>query len=203
MVIKTQAWEPDTCDQPPCRIIQTWDTDDPPEARDIRVAAIERLCTAHADDVPVGVMQWRDGNWKPLAEYLAYQREWFLHRNYVEWLARFPNGEQPLPQAIAGKAQEPPTTGSTVAPPAEKLTGLARAYSRNQQQNARKNQGLSIPGAVRAGVDMSRVTWGYSGVGDARVLTINCGGQLTTQQRNQAQSIADTQFGVGRVVVVA
>jgi len=205
VVIKTQAWEPDTCaaGERPCRILILWDTDQAPELREHRVAAFERTCSAHADDLPEGVMLWWDGNYKPLTEYIAYQRAFFLRRNHTEWQARFPNGEQPMPETIASYTSDPVTTGSVAAPEAAKLTGLARAYSRNNQHNARKNQAIGIPGSVRAGIDLTRITWTYSGVGDARVLTVNCGGQLTTQQRNQAQNLADTAFGPGKVVVVA
>jgi hypothetical protein len=203
MVIKTQAVEPDTCEQPGCRYLELWDTDEPAETRQIKIAAFERVCAAHTDDVPVGVMQWWDGNWKTISEYIAYQREFFLRRNHLEWKQRFPNNEQPMPAAIASKTVDPVTPGSVAAPAAAKITGLTRAYSRNRNDNTRKNTMLTVPGTVRAGVDTTRITWSYSGTGDSRVLTINCGGQLTTQQRNQAQSIADAQYGVGRVIVVA
>jgi hypothetical protein len=54
----------------------------------MQIAAFEQVCAAHKDDVPRGQMLWQDGNWKPLAAYLQYQRDWFLHLNWKEWMER-------------------------------------------------------------------------------------------------------------------
>ena len=88
MKIKMQAVEPDTCDPPGCRYLELWDVDAPAELREHRVAAFERTCPAHATDLPVGLLLWWDGNWKPLDRYVAYQRAWFRRLNHVEWLQR-------------------------------------------------------------------------------------------------------------------
>jgi len=198
---KVQAVEPDTCDPPGCRYLEVWDSLALPEDRVHTIAAFERVCAAHADDVPVGVMLWSDGNWKPLNAYIDYQRAWFRRLNHVEWLRDHPT--EAMPPQIASYTSDPVTTGSVAAPDAAKLTGLARAYSRNKEHNARKNQTITIPASVRAGIDTTKITWSWSGVGDARVLTVNCGGQLTNQQRTQAQNLADIQYGVGKVIVVS
>lgn len=198
---KVQRVSPDTCDPPGCTYLEIWDSLAAPEARVHTIAAFERVCAAHADDVPVGVMQWSDGNWKDLAAYIQYQKDWFRRLNHTEWLVN--NPDEQMPPQIASYTSDPVTPGSVTAPSAAKLTGLARAYSRNKEHNARKNQSIGIPAAVKAGIDTTKITWSYSGAGDARVLTVNCGGQLTNQQRTQAQSIADVQWGVGKVVVVA
>ena len=200
---KLQAVEPDTCDPPGCRYLEIWDAEVAPEARVHTVAAFERVCPAHADTVPSGVMQWADGNWKNLGAYIDYQRAWFRRLNHVEWLQRFPNGEQAMPPQIASYTADPVTPGSVAAPPQAQRDGLARAYGQNRDHNQRKNLAIGIPGSVRAGIDTSRITWTWTGAGDARVLTVNCGGQLTNQQRTQAQAICDVQFSPGKVVIVA
>lgn len=86
---KVQASEPDTCDPPGCRYYEVWDAFAAPEDRVHTIAAFERMCPAHFDpDIPVGVMLWSDGHWKPLDEYIEYQRAWFRRLNHVEWLER-------------------------------------------------------------------------------------------------------------------
>lgn len=85
MKIKTQAWEPDTCDAPGCRMLILWDADAAPELREHRIAGFERVCPAHETDLPEGMLLWWDGNWKPMQEYLEYQRAWFRRLNHVEW----------------------------------------------------------------------------------------------------------------------
>lgn len=202
MKIKMQAWEPDTCASPNdrCRILILWDVEVPDAQREHRIAGYERLCAAHADpDIPLDKLLWWDGNWKPLSEYIEYQRNWFRRLNHTEWLEKHPNEQ--MPETIRGYSNDPVTTGSAGTPNAASVVAHARGWDRNKENNARKNQALTIPGAARAGIDTTRITFSYSGVGDARVLTINCGGQLTNQQRTQAQNIATTQFGAGKVVI--
>lgn len=201
--IKMQAVEPDTCDAPGCRYWETYDIDLPPEQRVMTIAYFERVCVAHADTVPADRMQWVDGNWKDAQAYLDYQRRWFRRLNHVEWKQRFPNDEQPMPPQIALYTSDPVTPGSVAAPTQAERDGMARAYGRNKEHNARKNQAIKMPGTVKAGIDFSLITWSYSGAGDARVLTVNCGGQLTNQQRTQAQNLADIAYGAGKVVVIA
>lgn len=199
---KLQAWEPDTCASPSCRIYMWWDAELAPESRVHTVAGYERVCSVHTTDYPVGKLQsvW-DGNWRDMGQFIDYQRAFYRRRNHVEWLEKHPNDA--MPETIAGFTSDPVSPGSVAEPPLAERNGLARAYAWGLEHNSRKNLTISIPPAVRAGIDVSRITWGWSGTGDSRVLTINCGGQLTNQQRTQAQNIADTQFGAGKVVIVA
>jgi hypothetical protein len=198
---KLQAVEPDTCDPPGCRYLEWWDVEAAPGDRVHTVAAFERVCPAHADDVPDTEMLGFDGNWKPRKQYIEYQRAWFRRLNHVEWLQNHP--DEAMPAAIAGMTSDPVTTGSLPAPAQAKRDGLSRAYQRNKDHNGRKNALVGRVQELRADIDISRVSWSWEGVGDARVLTIDCDGQLTAQQQSVAQSFADTRFGVGRVIVVS
>lgn len=201
MKIKTQRWSPDTCfgGNDRCEILILWDADAPVEEREHRIAGFERVCAAHADNVPSDVLLWWDGNYKPMQQYLEYQRAWYRHLNHVEWLEKHP--DQPVPVSIRSFNEEPRTTGSVSAPPQAQRDALTRAYGRNTRDNALKNQAITIPGATRTGLDPARITWRFEGVGDERVLTVDTGGQLNQQQRGQGQSIANVQFGAGKVVL--
>lgn len=199
MVIKLQTWEPDTCDSPACQIVQRFDTDNPGVGPVI--VGYERVCPAHAATYPVGKMLWADGNWKNTTAYQQYQRNWFLWRNHQQWLIDHPS--EPMPPSVVPWANEPTTPGSVTAPSGAELSGKGQIDGWVAGHNGRKNLTISAGESVRPGLDRSRITWSWTGAGDTRVLTVNFGGQLTTAQRNQLQSLVDTQFGTGKVVIVA
>lgn len=47
------------------------------------------------------------------------------------------------------------------------------------------------------------ITWSWSGIDEDRVLNVDLSQTpLTTNQKNQAQTWADSQFGVGKVLIV-
>jgi hypothetical protein len=47
------------------------------------------------------------------------------------------------------------------------------------------------------------ITWNFTGQDDARVLNVNLSGTpLTTNQKSQVQSWVDTNFGVGKVLII-
>lgn len=205
---KLQAVEPDTCDGAAqgqgCRYLEWWDADAPPQARTHTVAAFERICSAH-DDAGAAVirdddlMLGFDGNWKPRAAYIEYQRAWFRRLNHVEWQAT--RGGEPMPPGISSFTSDPVTTGSLPAPAQAARDGLARVTALARTHNVRKNSSLNAMKVERANIDMTLVTWTWSGNGDARVLRINSGGQLTAQQRTRVQAACDIQFGLGTVIV--
>lgn len=197
---KLQAVEPDTCDPPGCRYLEWWDAEADPDDRVHTVAAFDRVCPAHADTVPTTEMLGFDGNWKPKKEYIEYQRAWFRRLNHIEWLERFPEGDEPMPPQIAGFTSDPTTTGSVSPPPVAAREGMVRAYGRNRGDNQRKNLSLLLP--VDPDLDPSQAEWSFTGTGDNRVLTI-AWRALSPARRDQAQRIADIQFGPGKVIVQA
>lgn len=94
------------------------------------------------------------------------------------------------------------------------LSGQARynaALQHNQRKNFTASEILERFTALVAdtGADGSKrfkngvtFNWSYSGVDDARVLTVSLSGvNLTNQQKNALQTALDTRFGAGRVVV--
>lgn len=204
MKIKLQAIEPDTCDGANegrgCRYIELWDVEAPAAQRTHEIVAFDRMCAAHFDpSVDLTVMKWADGNWKPKDAYIAYQREWFLRLNHVEWLAKRPN--ELMPPQIAGKTVDPVTTGSRPAPPQSHIDGMARAGALNRQHNNWKALARLAAKAERSTVDDTTFSWSWTGTGDNRALRVNTGGQLTAQQRGRALAALDIQFGAGRIVI--
>lgn len=197
---KLQAWEPDTCEPPGCRVIQLWDVEAPAAQRTHTVAAYERVCPAHDDPAkPVGVLRWGDGNWKDYGAYIKYQRDWFRWLNHQQWLKDNPN--EPMPPQIAGFDTEPVTPGSVAPPNAEAVAAHQRIYDRVNLHNGRKNLAISAAVSEKSGLAIDKVTWRWTGSGDARVLVLNFNGQLTQQQRSRVQSALDLQFGVSSVVI--
>ena len=201
MVWKLQAIEPDTCDPPGCRYLEWWNTDDPPETRQHFHGGFERVCPAHADpDIEIGVLlsPW-DGNWRDAKAFIEYQRAFFRRRNHVEWLAR--GITDAMPAAIASYTTDPVSPGSIAEPVLAKRDALARGYQRNKDHNVRKNAMLNAASVEKADINLELVRWRWEGTGDARVLYIHSGGQLSAQQRTRLQNLANIQFGVGRVVI--
>jgi hypothetical protein len=202
MPLKLQWVEPDTCEgvanRQGCRYLELWNTDDPPLTRTHAIAAFERQCTAHVDpDIPIGVMLWADGNWKDLDAYIEYQRAWFRRQNYLQW--QIDHAGEPMPPSIAGSTSEPVTSGSVAAPAQLNIDALDNAYALNRDHNARKN--VTVGGAVSIkGETMDDISWYWEGAGDSRVLHVVLP-SLTPTQRTNLQSIADIQFGVGKVVI--
>ena len=198
---KLQAWEPDTCEQPACRVLEWWDADGDPLTRVHILAGFERLCAAHADpDIPLDVIQdaW-DGQWRDRKAFVAYQREFYLRRNHVAWQERG-DGEA-MPPQIARFTADPSSPGSVAEPALARRQALTRAHGRNRDHNQRKSLTGSAVKTERPNINADLISWRWEGRGDARVLYVHMGGQLNAQQRNRVQSLLDIQFGAGRVVI--
>jgi len=194
---KLQAVTPDTCEPPKCKYIEMYDVLSPPP-RVMTVVAFERVCPGHAATVPIGVMLWQDGNWKNLAAYIAYQRKWFRRLNHVEWLVNHPDEE--MPSGIAAFTSDPVTPGSVSAPPQVEIDNMNQAYNQNREHNRWKNVAVS---AIRSelGDNEAEATWIFTGVGDARTVTVGSS-ELSVPQRNNVRSVMDIQFGLGKIEVV-
>jgi hypothetical protein len=197
--IKVQAWEPDTCESPGCRILTIWDVEAPVDQREHRIAAFERVCPAHQVDMPVGMLLWWDGNWKPLKEYIEYQRAWFRRLNHVEWLEK--NPDEQMPETIRGFTSEPVTTGSLPAPARAKHDGMVKAWGWNQRDNMRKAQAIDAMESEMQGFDRDKVVAKWSGKGESRKLIVSSGGQINEQVRQRVAAIMDIQHGVGHVTI--
>jgi hypothetical protein len=70
-------------------------------------------------------------------------------------------------------------------------------FDANVGENRRKNR---IRNRIFEQFGVEIVSWSFSGTGKARVLTIVTSG-LTANQRNAAQTWANTNLGAGRVVI--
>jgi hypothetical protein len=197
MVIKLNTWTPDTCEDPPCRIVIRFDTDDVPPVAEI--AGYEALCAAHDDPVILrDRMQWADGNWKPREAYHDYQRAYFLWLAHQKFVAEAPG--QPLPPGLVGHDTEPPTTGSVAAPSPAALAAKATVDAWQNTHQGWKNQARGWVEQLEPG-RWAGVNWWFTGAGASRVLHIDTAGTLNNQQRIQLQSFCDVQFGPGAVVV--
>ncbi len=196
---KLQGVEPDTCDPPGCRYIELWDSLSDPLTRTHTVVGYDRVCPAHTENVVTDKLLWEDGNWKDKAAFIQYQRNWFRHENHVRWLVENP-GEQ-MPPQIASFTSDPVTSGSVAPPPQAEIDGMANAYAMTKTHNNWKNTIRSAAISVE-GAGEDEVSWYWVGVGDSRVLHVVLP-TLNNQQRNRLQSIADIQFGVGKIVVEA
>lgn len=185
---KLQAVEPDTCEPPGCRYLELWDVEADPLTRVHTVVGFDRVCPAHDDDVPFDKMLWADGHWKDKKAYIEYQRAWFRHQNHKEWLAR--GTDEPMPATIAAYGKEPQTSGSVTPPAQAQVDGMTRAYGRNRQDNQRKNQ--VVDAARLHGV--GRAEWHFDA---ERVLHV----KVPANARPQVQSLADIQFGQGKVII--
>ncbi len=167
-----------------------------PPPRVLTVVAFDRLCPAHAADVPKTEMLWQDGNWKDKDAYLDYQRKWFRRLNYTEWLVNHPG--IPMPDAIKDSTTDPITSGSQPAPPQVEIDGMNQAYRQNREHNLWKN--VAMQAITDEGIDRKEITWFWTGVGDARILTMVVPG-LTPTQLNNALAKVDIQFGPGKIVI--
>jgi len=198
---KLQSIEPDTCDPTGCKYWEWWDAEVAPEVRQHFHGGFERVCPAHADpDIEVGILlsPW-DGNWRDAKAFIEYQRAFFRRRNHVEWLAR--GITDAMPPQIASYTSDPVSPGSIPVPPQARRDALARGYQRNKDHNVRKNQILDAIKVERSDINEERITRRWEGTGDARVLYIHSGGQLSAQQRNRLQNLANIQFGAGKLVI--
>ena len=192
---KLQAVEPDTCDSPGCRYIEMYDVLATPP-RPIVIVAFDRVCPAHITTVPIGVMLWEDGNWKPKEDYINYQRKWFMRQNYLAWQIDHP--DEAMPRTIRNSNDDPITTGSVSAPPQVEIDNMNQAYNQNREHNVWKNQ--AVQAITDEGVEREGITWAFTGAGDARILTITAP-TLSIAQRNDARSKVDIQFGPGKVII--
>ncbi len=201
---KIQAIEPDTCEPPGCRYLELWDVETDPLTRTHTIVAFDRVCAAHSTPeieahIAADEMLWADGNWKPKASYLEYQRAWFRRLNHVEWLRDHPREQ--MPETIRGLTADPVTTGSKSVPPQARLDALARVGGWNRRDNLRKNLAIDAMAQERGqGFDRNTVTGAWAGAGEARVLHVTAG-QLTAQQRGRVQSALAIQFGPNAVVL--
>lgn len=145
MVIKETVWHPDTCENPSCILVYSWDTDLPDNLRVHSFVRADRICSAH------------QGVW---TESEAYNK------------------------ALDHNQRKNKTEGWMLA----NLTSLLADTNANGSFTWK--QGITF-------------NWSFSGVGDARVLTISITGvNLNTNQKNQIQSFCNSTFGVGKVVVL-
>lgn len=197
---KLQRWSPDTCDSPPCEVLEWWDAEATPEARVHILGGYERVCTAHADpEIDTDILQdpW-DGKWRDRKAFVEYQKAWFRHLNYEEWTAR--TDEAP-PESIRGYREMPSSPGEVAEPPPSRGQAMQRVRGWAYGHNGRKNLTQALAMAERVGLDVERITLRWEGHGDSRVLYVHFNGQLTQQQRNRVQNAANLQFGTGTVVI--
>jgi len=75
----------------------------------------------------------------------------------------------------------------------------AAAFTANYAENRRKNISWVAAQSVRSTLNLENFKWSYN---EQRVLTVEFGGVLTTQQQSGLQNACDVQFGPGKVVVL-
>ncbi len=125
--------------------------------RVISVAAIPFVCAGHAvlTDAGRGKLRWMDGNFKDLAAYIDYQKQYFFYINNQEWQQRVLDGDIPkpwrrpsmTPEAILRAQKMPtvnfrdksvplenwgtesPTTGTVARPAQAEVDDLDRVYA--------------------------------------------------------------------------
>jgi hypothetical protein len=181
-VWKLQRWTPDTCDDPPCQILQLWDAEAPSLSRVHLVAGYDAVCAAHAAGVDETKVRWQNGQWFDKDAFVDQQREWFKWRS-------------------GQRSDEPVMPAPSGAPPPTEDVARTQAYGWAIEHNQRWNLTRGLARAEAAGLDVDRIVWWFTGIGDARVLHINTQAQLNTQQRSRLQAGADIQFGAGKLVV--
>ncbi len=81
----------------------------------------------------------------------------------------------------------------------------ATLWSTITLENTTKNQIQPLVQQIAPGIDVTtwlqQVTWSFSGSGAARVLTVNFGSLLTSAQKAQLQTVCDTTFGTGKIII--
>jgi len=179
---KMQRWTPNTCDDPPCQILQLWDADAPSVSRQHLTLAIEHACTAHPVTADISKARWQDGTYYDRDTLIEQQREWFNWRR-------------------GARQDEPVMPVSVSAPPANEQTSIETAVAWVFENNQRWNLTKLAARAENAGIDLEQVVFWFVGVGDARVLHVDTQGQLTNPQITRVQNAADIQFGAGKVVI--
>ncbi len=217
---------PAICDKPACMVIEIFDAMITPYV--LSVAAIPFICTGHAvaSDAGKGTLRWMDGNFKGLADYIDYQKQYFHYINNQEWQTRVENGDIPrpwnrptmTPEAIL-RAQvmptvtfrgisvpntwstEPITTGSVTRPSVAEIADLDRVYAWVIMHDDWATQTRAMMLTEKSDIDKQLTTINWVGVGDTRVMHIDSNGQLSSPEKTRVQSDADVQFGTGKVVV--
>lgn len=219
---KTQASESPTCTGGKCVARERFDTLATP--RVIEIVGFERRCTGHTDGLafPNDRIQGFDGEWRMIAEHLAWESAWYSYVVWHEILERAARGEfDPAGVAKAqahqkARAKEhadkvglpnlaradtddgPWKPDAQPEPSSEARDGLARAYGWFMRDDALYQRVLQ--NAETEGADRAQVAWWFEGVGDDRQLHVDTGGQLTNPQRNTVESQAELSFGPGRLV---
>jgi len=143
MTIKETVWHPDTCTNPSCIMVYSWDTDLPDNLRVHTFVRADRICSVHQS---------------LLTESLAYTT------------------------ALGDNQRK------------NKVDGLLRDNITSIVDTA-----LDGTKTYKNGISFN---WSFSGDGANRVLTVSISGaNLTNNQKNTIQNLADTLFGVGKVIV--
>lgn len=224
-----QGLRPAICEKPACQVYEIFDAMAVDPNATLVVAAIPFKCKGHATatNAGAGTLRWMDGNFKNLADYIDYQKQYFFYINNQEWQTRVANGDIPrpwnrpsmTPEAILraqvmptvnfrGKSiplsnwgTEPPTTGTVTSPSLAEVTDLERIYDWVMMHDDWASQTYAMMTAEKFGFlrEFAITTW--VGVGDSRVLHINSGDQLNKVEQTRVQDSADIQFGPGKVTV--
>lgn len=171
---------PAICEKPACMVYEIFDAMSPNPKTTLVVAAISFTCTGHtvATNAGKGTLRWMDGNFKDLAAYIDYQKQYFFYINNQEWQTRVANGDIPRPwnrpsmtleailQAqkmptvnfrgvstpLTNWGTEPPTTGTVVRPTQAEIDDLDRVYAWVMQHDDWMSTAL---GAMRQELNVS------------------------------------------------
>jgi hypothetical protein len=81
---------------------------------------------------------------------------------------------------------------------AHALIGDAPLFARIVEENGRKNITAGLADSIRSGVSVEGFSWSFD---SSRILTVTITG-LTNTQKNNLQSLCDSRFGSGNVIVV-
>ncbi len=220
---------PAICDRPACMVYEIFDAMAPNPGATLVVAAIPFVCAGHAvgTDAGQGTLRWMDGNFKDLADYIDYQKQYFFYINNQEWQTRVADGDIPRPwdrpamtsaqileaqrmptikfrgvsKPLADWGVEPVTTGSVTPPSLEEIIDLDQVYSWVMEHDDRLMQTHAMMKVENSDYDRRLAVATWTSTGATRVMHINSNGQLSSVEQSKVQNIADIQFGPGKVMV--